>query len=389
MSFFIRHLRRQQEAESASSSRRPPPALHLISRSKPTPVPKRKCRTPLSPSKSSNTLVTSIRPDLHAKALEKARSRLALALTHGHAPRTSSNYNYTIKRYIKFAKSIGFAEHQALPASEELLLLFICEGLGRTGPGTAKNNLSALRSWHLKNRLPWKRPECMGLINKALTEFWPRGNKKPSQRPPITSSMVTMLSNAWSDGSPRQLCALAIAVAAWSGQCRLGELLPATPSSLDGKRIPRRSSWSGEANNGRASEIQLPWTKTTLFDGATIFLIDQHDPLNATVAMSKHLKASPLSSDAFLCEYKTGRHRKHLCKDEFIDMCNSVWSIAGIPRTTGHSFRIGGTTALLCSGVNPEIVKKMGRWTSDAFLQYWRSLGHLFAQHASNVSWDD
>jgi hypothetical protein len=31
----------------------------------------------------------------------------------------------------------------------------------------------------------------------------------------------------------------------------------------------------------------------------------------------------------------------------------------------------------------------MGRWTSDAFLQYWRSLGHLFAQHASNVSWDD
>jgi hypothetical protein len=229
----------------------------------------------------------------------------------------------------------------------------------------------------------------MGLINNALTEFWPRDVKKPSQRPPIMSSMMTMLSNAWSDGSPRQLCALAIAVTAWSGQCRLGELLPATPSSLDAKRIPRRSSWSGGKTNRRASEIQLPWTKTTHFDGATVFLVDQRDPLNASVAISRHFKASPLSSDAFLCEYKTGRRREPLCKDEFMDMCNAVWSTAGIPRVTGHSFRIGGTTALLCSGVQPEIVKKMGRWTSDAFLQYWRSLGHLFAQHASNVSWDD
>jgi hypothetical protein len=74
---------------------------------------------------------------------------------------------------------------------------------------------------------------------------------------------------------------------------------------------------------------------------------------------------------------------------EFLEMCNSVWADAGIPRITGHSFRIGRTTALLCSGVHPEIVKKMGRWTSDAFLQYWRSLGQLFAQQASNVSWND
>jgi hypothetical protein len=268
-------------------------------------------------------------------------------------------------------------------------LLFMCEGLGRTGPGTAKNNLSAIRSWHIKQRMPWKRPECMGLINKALTEFWPQDTKKPSQRPPIKSSMITMLTTAWQGGSPRQLCALAIAIAAWSGQCRLGELLPANPSSLDPKRIPRRSAWSGTKANTRASEIQLPWTKTTHFNGATVFLVDQRDPLNATTAMSKHFRASPLSSDAFLCEYKTGRHAKLLCKDEFLEMCNAVWNAAGIPRITGHSFRIGGTTALLCSGVHPEIVKKMGRWTSDAFLHYWRSLGHLFAQHASNISWDD
>jgi hypothetical protein len=78
-----------------------------------------------------------------------------------------------------------------------------------------------------------------------------------------------------------------------------------------------------------------------------------------------------------------------LDREEFMDMCNEVWSAKGLPYITGHSFRIGGTTALLCSGVAVDIVKKMGCWTSDAFLIYWRSLGHLFAQHTSNVEWND
>jgi hypothetical protein len=386
---FARRLRHQRDAENSAPTSRPPPTQAPIAPSKPALVLKRKHRSPLVSINSLPTVIPPIRPDLHAQALQKARNRLVLALEHGHAPRTSSNYNYAIKRYIKFAASLGYSEKQALPASEELLLLFMCKGLGRTGPGTTKNNLSALRSWHIKHRFHWKRPECVGLINKALTEFWPRDAKKPRQRAPIRSSMITMLAEAWKGGSPRHVCALAIAVSAWSGQCRLGELLPSSPASLDPKRLPRRSSWSGSKTNKRASEIQLPWTKTTCFDGATVFLVDQRDPLNATIAMSNHFRASPLGSDAFLCEYKSGRGSKPLGKEEFLEMCNNVWASAGIPRITGHSFRIGGTTALLCSGVHPEIVKKMGRWTSDAFLQYWRSLGQLFTQHASNVSWDD
>jgi len=389
MCFFTQRLRRLREAEQAPQTCRPPAVSAPILVSKPAAAPKRKRRSPLSALNSSPAKIPSIRPANHAAALKQARSRLAVALAHGHAPQTSTNYSYAIKRYLNFAASIGFSEAQALPASEELLLLFVCEGLGRTGPGTAKNNLSALRSWHIKNRRPWKRPECMGLINKALIEFWPRDKKKPVQRPPITSSMMSLLANAWGDGSARELCALAIALAAWCGQCRLGELLPTSPSSLDPNRIPRRSTWSGAKAIKRSSEIQLPWTKTTHFDGATVFLVDQRDPLNATTTLAKHFKSSPLSPDSFLCEYKNGRRTKLLCKEEFLEMCNAVWATADIPRFTGHSFRIGGMTALLCSGVKPEIVKKMGRWTSDSFLQYWRSLGHLFAQHASNVSWDD
>ena len=70
-------------------------------------------------------------------------------------------------------------------------------------------------------------------------------------------------------------------------------------------------------------------------------------------------------------------------------MCNKVWGKDGIQRITGHSSRIGGTTAFLMAGVYSDIVRKMGRWSSDAFLRYWRNVNGIFEMHASSVEFVD
>jgi hypothetical protein len=70
-------------------------------------------------------------------------------------------------------------------------------------------------------------------------------------------------------------------------------------------------------------------------------------------------------------------------------MANTIWKSHGWPPLSGHSFRIGGTTTYLCAGVDPKVVKKMGCWTSDAFLLYWRNTEEIFASHTSNLSWVD
>jgi hypothetical protein len=49
----------------------------------------------------------------------------------------------------------------------------------------------------------------------------------------------------------------------------------------------------------------------------------------------------------------------------------------GLRRVSGQWFRIGGTTFYLVSGVEPHIIKKFGRWRSEAFLEYWRCLDQL------------
>ena len=45
----------------------------------------------------------------------------------------------------------------------------------------------------------------------------------------------------------------------------------------------------------------------------------------------------------------------------YMDPWGSVrYSLNGLPGSSGHSFRIGGTTELLISGVPPDVVKMMG-----------------------------
>ncbi|KAF8573828.1 hypothetical protein K439DRAFT_1280376, partial [Ramaria rubella] len=45
----------------------------------------------------------------------------------------------------------------------------------------------------------------------------------------------------------------------------------------------------------------------------------------------------------------------------------------------------GGMMELLLASVHPDVVKAMGRWSSDSFLVYWRLLGELTPLHAGNL----
>jgi hypothetical protein len=105
--------------------------------------------------------------------------------------------------------------------------------------------------------------------------------------------------------------------------------------------------------------------------------------------MCHHILALQLEDTALLCQYRDGKMVKTFEKNLFMDMCNDVWQKDGIQRITGHSFCIGGTTAFLMAGIDSDIVKKMGRWSSDAFLCYWRNVNGIFEMHVSSVEFVD
>jgi hypothetical protein len=329
-------------------------------------------------------------PSVDAKSfLKSARDKLKFTLDNSYLETTSAGHNYAVKRFLTFAAKCGVTEDDALPCTADMLCMWIADGVGRTGVGTATANIAALSAWHRCRGLPFEIPLQIKTIKRAIKLHWPEEKQQKPPRPPISPGMVRLLALSWSSGSPRQKCALAIALAAFMGQMRLGELLPASIVKVSRERLPTRARWSLQVNSRRSSSIFLPWTKTTGKAGALVTLPVQTSPLDPTRAICHHLVASELDDQALLCEYVEGGIVKVLDKEQFMAMCNAIWSSHGFMRITGHSFRIGGTTSLLLSDVDAEMVKGMGRWSSDAFKLYWRKVEVLFAKHASNVSWVD
>jgi hypothetical protein len=337
-----------------------------------------------SPPKPENSIVHSI-SDFHKSALLK----LMFALDNSYTGSTSKNHEYTVKRFVQFAGKCGIKESDALPCDAEMLCMWIADGIGRTGVGTATANIAALSAWHRNRNIPFEIPLKMKTIKRAIKLHWPEEKQQKPIRPPISPSMIRLLTAAWSKGSPRKKCALAIALCAFMGQMRLGELLPVSQDKIARERLPSRGRWSLNTESNEASSIFLPWTKTTGKAGASVTLPPQSHPIDPTTAMCHHLIASPLYDSNLICEYLEEDCVKVLDKESFMKMCNEVWSIEGFPRITGHSFRIGGTTSLLLAGIDTQIVKGMGRWSSDAFKCYWRKVEVLFQKHASKVEWVD
>jgi hypothetical protein len=137
----------------------------------------------------------------------------------------------------------------------------------------------------------------------------------------------------------------------------------------------------------KASRLILP--KATNFDGATIHLIEQNYPFDPSQAIYRHFRCSKLPPSTLLREYRSGNSTKTLDKVNLMELCNDVWSKHGLPRITGHPFRISGTTALLRNHVDPDVVNQMFRWLSNAFLLYWRNPEEIFTPHASRIDWTD
>jgi hypothetical protein len=102
------------------------------------------------------------------------------------------------------------------------------------------------------------------------------------------------------------------------------------------------------------------------------------DPIAALVG---HLAVNKLAGSDPMFAYRSENRLRTLTKSKFLARCNAIWHDGGFPRIVGHCFRIGGTTALLVHGVPPDVVRTMGRWSSDSFLLYIRDLDVVAPLH--------
>ncbi|TFK16866.1 hypothetical protein FA15DRAFT_606225, partial [Coprinopsis marcescibilis] len=246
-----------------------------------------------------------------------------------------------------------------------------------------KHYSTALHNYHIKHGFPWSESKCLQCILTGVNRMAPKSSRRPL-RPPLNACMVNLLIHNLELDQPLNAAVAACASVAFRGQCCLGELLRTLSHNTADSRIPRCHNLRQSLRNSKSWILCLPETKICR-QGENVILVQQTSTSNPLLLLPNHLKNNPMPGSINLFAYNSQRGVKNLTKRCFLDWCNEIWGAHGIPRITGHSFCISSTTKLLLAGVPPDVVKALGHWSSDTFLQYWRSVDDLAPMHTANL----
>lgn len=296
---------------------------------------------------------------------------------------TVSNYEHAMDHFRQWARAERITVDDARAVREPVLCAYAASLAGIYSGGTARTKVAGIKYWHERRALHWHGSPRLARIVKSVAACAPPEAHRDA-RPPVTEAMLDEALHELDPERPFDVCVAAAMLVAFWGQLRLGEVLSATrnydfAALPAGKGVRLRASAGGKASQVTTA-LWLPRTKVER-SGVWVWLARHfNDP---SLALQEHIALNGITDEDPLFAYKhdvTGVLIP-LTRNAFLSRLNEIWGAAGMQRITGHCFRIGGTTALLRAGVEPDVVKMAGRWRSDAFLRYWRAIDNIISSH--------
>ena len=116
-------------------------------------------------------------------------------------------------------------------------------------------------------------------------------------------------------------------------------------------------------------------SKTDLFrQGHTITIAKSTWPICSVMTMKDYLlQAQPPSSRPLFAFVQP---RQWLTRNNLTTELRSILQHCGLPANNfySHSFRIGAATTAAKAGLPPWLIKVLGRWSSDCYERYMRTL---------------
>lgn len=292
-----------------------------------------------------------------------------------------------VRQFKMFVRELKLPDEYSCPAEEDLLCAYAASLRGTQAGSTVRAKISAIKGWHLRQGEYWRGGDKLKRVLKGVDQSTPASSHRVPRKP-VTWDMLRVLHDDLDLNSGMDACVLALATMAMFGQLRLGEITPSSgnQSKIKDFSFPTIQNISGPTSVMGSRKIHLPKSKTSQNRGEDIILAKQKGRADPIKALLRHLKINKLHDCDLISTFRDEMGRRRIMtKKMFLSRCNNVWVGHGIERITGHSFRIGGTTFFLVMGIKPDVVKVLGRWKSDAFLRYWRSLDALASQHIENI----
>jgi hypothetical protein len=258
--------------------------------------------------------------------------------------------------------------------------MFISSCAGFYSGSTLANYVFGIRAWHILHGQPWAMDNNQ--VKAALdgaTNLAPPSSKRP-KREPFTLPLIEMLFSKLDPSDPLDASVRACLATSFFTLVRIGEF---TVSSLD-SFIPsaniKRSDvrYATDRHGHHVTVFKIPRTKCSR-DGEDVYCAAQPGPINPISELENHFSINNPPADGHLFAYlHSGTHRP-LTKRSFLNRINNVATSLGLDPLKGHGVRIGGTLEYLLWGIPFDVVKSMGRWTSDAFTLYLRKHAVIMA----------
>ncbi|GAA5925379.1 uncharacterized protein JCM15063_005010 [Sporobolomyces koalae] len=148
-------------------------------------------------------------------------------------------------------------------------------------------------------------------------------------------------------------------------------------------------------DNGREFNVHLPWDKLEKRGGARILIVDGFLGLMGADLLAMHLEKNEINQEDTLWSYiaETGIDRGKRVLINRTSWLN--WLDARLAENNerplhGTSIRIGGATQLILNGVDPNVVKSLGRWSEEtSFYKFWRHVNVLISSRSLGVDTND
>ena len=308
---------------------------------------------------------------------------------------TKETYSAGVLRFTQFCDLHKVSEKERMPTSAVLLSAFLSHYAGRVSGSAIKNWMSGLAMWHCLSGAQWFGDE--GLVSKmkrGAIRMAPISTRR-EPRPPASLEHILTLLRCLTLSNLFDIVVAVVAVCAFLACCRLGELtVPSRDGFAASHHVSRSAIDSSSYKVSRMSfgdrtsvitELPIPWTKTMKEMGAILNVMDT-TALPFSELFLKHLQindGAPKSGHLFAYKDQDGMFVPPT-KSTFLNQCYEIWKENNMLLPAGHSFRIEGTTEWLLAGVPPETVAKIGRWTSLAFLLYWRRVSEVISRSVSS-----
>lgn len=310
--------------------------------------------------------------------------RMIEVMCCGWAKGTMTTYGSGLLVYMVFCDDRGVPEHMRCPASTILLTLFISRCAGFYSGSTLANYFFGVKAWHTLHGHDLALDDNQVRIALKGAEALAPPSSRREKREPFTTDILHAILLKLNPSDPLDAAVAACLCITFFAVAQVGELTVPALNKFDPAKHAKRSDLRPEKDRSgnTVTACKLPCTKTAPLAGEDIFWATQPGSWDPTARLQAHfdLNETPLNAHIFAYKWKPGQWRP-LTRKAFLDRIHSASVGAGLKPLQGHGLRIGGTLEYLLRGVPFDVVKSLGRWSSEAFTRYLRKHAVILAPY--------